>query len=146
MKLTLQKLTLALLVIAIFNTSTIAQDNMAKEEMVEEVVDEVVSPFSISGTADTYFRTNLSGGSNDEREMGTMAPGTSFANLPGFSLGMANLIGTYETSKGGVVVDLVWGPRGSDAVFASSPTNGLYSSTIILLLICSRMVHSLIQV
>jgi len=49
----------------------------------------------------------------------------SFANLPGFSLGMINLIGAYEGEKAGVVVDMVFGPRGSDAVF-DSPR---YSST-----------------
>lgn len=74
--------------------------------------------FSISGSADVYFRTNLNT-SNDGTEGETVAPATSFANLPGFSLGMANIIGTYEADKSGVVVDLVFGPRGSDAVFAS---------------------------
>jgi len=44
---------------------------------------------SISGSVDTYFRGNLSGERDD-------APGTSFANLPGFSLGMVNLVTGYE--------------------------------------------------
>ena len=123
MKLNVQKLMLTLLAIAAFTTFSIAQD-MAVETVVEV---EEESKFSISGSADTYFRTNLSGGANDGS--GTAAPASSFANLPGFSLGMANLIGTYETSKGGVVVDLVWGPRGSDAVFASTPVDPLYSTT-----------------
>jgi len=123
MKLTLQKLTLTLLTIVAFTTFSIAQ------EMTVETVVEEESKFSISGSADTYFRTNLSGGTNDASDGGTTAPASSFANLPGFSLGMANLIGTYETSKGGVVVDLVFGPRGSDAVFASTPVDPLYSTT-----------------
>jgi hypothetical protein len=80
--------------------------------------------FSISGSVDTYFRVNLNG-PNDTDEHGIVAPATSFANLPGFSLGMANIIGKYEGQKGGIVADLVFGPRGSDAVFASP----LYSNS-----------------
>ena len=38
---------------------------------------------------------------------------------------MANIVGTYEGEKSGVVVDLVFGPRGSDAVFGSP----LYSNS-----------------
>ena len=53
------------------------------------------------------------------------APGSSFANLPGFSLGMANLIASYEGEKVGFVADLVFGPRGTDAIFASP----IYSAT-----------------
>ncbi len=53
------------------------------------------------------------------------APRTSFSNLPGFSLGMINLVGTYKGTRGGIVADLVFGPRGSDAVFnAPMYTNG----------------------
>ena len=107
-----QKLMLLMLAVLLVNTA------IAQEEKMEETEEET-SAFSISGSADTYFRTNLSGGTNDVTDGGTSAPASSFANLPGFSLGMANLIGTYETSKGGVVADLVFGPRGSDAVFAS---------------------------
>ena len=46
--------------------------------------------FSFSGSVDTYFRANFNA-SNDPR-VGAVAPGSSFANLPGFSLGMVNLI------------------------------------------------------
>ncbi len=48
---------------------------------------------------------------------GPTAPGTSFANRPGFALGMANLIASYEGEKVGFVADLVFGPRGEEAVF-----------------------------
>lgn len=75
--------------------------------------------FTLSGSADTYFRTNLNT-TNDASNEGTLAPPTSFANLPGFSLGMFNLIGKYETAKSGFVADLVFGPRGKDAVFNST--------------------------
>ncbi len=76
------------------------------------------SSFTLSGSIDTYFRTNLNS-TNDALNGGTIAPGTSFANLPGFSLGMFNLIGTYEGKKTGFTADLVFGPRGNEAVFGS---------------------------
>ena len=71
------------------------------------------------GSLDAYFRANLNG-NNNAQKVGQLAPATSFANLPGFSLGMFNLIGTYERGKVGAVADLVFGPRGVDAVFASA--------------------------
>ncbi|MEE9364606.1 MAG: outer membrane beta-barrel protein [Cellulophaga sp.] len=70
---------------------------------------------SISGTVDAYYRTNLSA-PNDEN---AIIPGSSFANLNGFSLGMANIIASYDGKKTGFVADLVFGPRGEDAVFNS---------------------------
>jgi hypothetical protein len=75
---------------------------------------------SISGSIDAYFKTNL----NAPNDM-LMAPGSSFANLDGFSIGMANVIASYEGEKVGFVADLVFGPRGTDAIFASP----LYSAT-----------------
>jgi hypothetical protein len=74
--------------------------------------------FSVSGTVDSYFRSS------------EYAPGTSFANLNGFSLGMANIVLSYEGEKSGFVADLVYGPRGADAVFnsvgSSNIVNQLY--------------------
>ena len=74
--------------------------------------------FSVSGTVDSYYRS------------AEYAPGTSFANLNGFSLGMANIVLSYEGEKHGFVADLVYGPRGADAVFnstgSSSIVNQLY--------------------
>ena len=67
--------------------------------------------FNFSGTVDTYFRASFT--------EDPVAPGTSFANLNGFSLGMANFIVSYEGDKSGFVADVVFGPRGSDAVFGS---------------------------
>jgi hypothetical protein len=75
--------------------------------------------FSLTGSADTYFRANLNS-TNDARNGGTLAPQTSFANLPGFAVGMFNLVGKYENKKSGFVADLVFGPRGRDAVFNST--------------------------
>src|SRR5690606_28334737 len=74
-----------------------------------------------SGSIDAYYRANISA-PNDEN---AIAPGSSFANLPGFALGMANVIAAYEGEKVGFVADLVFGPRGTDAIFASP----MYSAT-----------------
>lgn len=84
----------------------------------QEVADSTKAPqFSLSGSADVYFRANLSAKNNAKTS--SPAPATSFADSPGFSLGMFNLIGRYEGEKTGVVGDLVFGPRGEDAVFNS---------------------------
>ncbi|MFC3880189.1 porin [Algoriphagus namhaensis] len=77
---------------------------------------EETSKLTLSGSVDAYFRTNLNATNSGEN---FTAPATSFGNLPGFSLGMANIIATYEGQKVGAVVDLVFGPRGEDAVFGS---------------------------
>ena len=98
---------------ALFAVSATAQD-----------ADDTSSPFSLSGSIDTYFRTALTTSDAD----GTYAPegaSTSFANQTGFALGMANLIGTYEAGDTGVVVDLVFGPRGTEATFENDVLNGI---------------------
>ena len=57
----------------------IATGLYAQEETTSE--EAAVEPsFSIAGSVDTYYRSS------------EYAPGTSFGNLPGFSLGMANLV------------------------------------------------------
>ncbi len=94
----------------------IACSLFAQEEETEEK-----KSFSFSGSIDAYYRANLTA-PNDEN---AIAPGSSFANLPGFALGMANLIASYEGKKIGFVADLVFGPRGTDAIFASP----MYSAT-----------------
>src|SRR5690606_32679255 len=71
-------------------------------------------PITISGSVDAYYRANLTAPNKGDF---APAPGTSFANLPGFALGMANLVASYEGEKVGFVADLVFGPRGADAVF-----------------------------
>ena len=68
--------------------------------------------FSLSGSVDAYYRANLT----DEQNQ---APVSSFANRPGFALGMANLIASYDSGDVGFVADLVFGPRGEEAVFLS---------------------------
>ena len=99
------------LAIALLTTGLFAQE--------EEV--ESTPKFSLSGSVDAYYRANLSA-PNDED---AIAPGSSFANLPGFALGMANVIASYEGEDVGFVADLVFGPRGTDAIFASP----MYSAT-----------------
>lgn len=82
--------------------------------------EESSSPFSLSGSIDAYFRTTF-----NDAGLATTATPTSFANQTGFALGMANLIGTYETGSTGVVVDLVFGPRGTEATFANDVIDGI---------------------
>jgi len=80
--------------------------------------------FSVGGSLDAYFRANI-GADYDQ------APGTSFANLPGFALGMVNVTSTYYKNGAGINVDLVFGPRGEDATFLSPLLRPGGSSSII---------------
>lgn len=80
---------------------------------------EITEAITLSGSVDVYYRSN------------TEAPATSFANLPGFSLGMANIIAGYEGKKVGFVVDMVFGPRGEDATFLSPELRPGGSSNIL---------------
>ncbi len=85
--------------------------------------------FTISGSVDAYYKTNLTGPNEAFGEGdGTfyLNPRTSFADRSGFSLGMANAIISYEGEKVGFVADLVFGPRGEAAVF-----NSIGSSNIV---------------
>ncbi len=109
----MKKITLALLLAISLNT--IAQEVKQEED---------TKKFSISGSVDAYFKTNLTGPNEafydeDGENPFYLTPGTSFANRSGFSIGMANAIVSYEGDKVGFVADLVFGPRGEDAVFLS---------------------------
>lgn len=79
--------------------------------------------FSFSGSVDTYFHTAI--GTEED------APSTAFDNHKGFALGMANLVASYDGAKAGFKADLVFGQRGTDAVFnstgSSSIVNQLYA-------------------
>ena len=90
-------------IVTLFNISGVVAQETEESEAAPS--------FNFSGTVDTYFRTSFS--------ENPVAPGTSFANLNGFALGMANFIVSYEGEKSGFVADVVFGPRGSDAVFGS---------------------------
>ena len=89
--------------------STMIMSNTIKAQDTDDSEPDPI--FNFSGTVDTYFRASFT--------EDPVAPGTSFANLNGFSLGMANFIVSYEGEKSGFVADVVFGPRGSDAVFGS---------------------------
>ena len=93
-----QLLTLSLLLVA---TTLFAQEDANTLE----------KKFAFEGSVDAYHRTNLTA-PNDENQI---APTTSFANTAGFSLGMGNIIASYEKGRVGAVADLVFGPRGEEA-------------------------------
>ncbi len=90
-----------------------ATREIAVEKTAPEDEKEVEEPtFEISGSIDTYFRSGFG--------YKSYAPATSFANRKGFGLGMANLVFFYGGENLGFTADLVFGPRGQDAVFNSS--------------------------
>ncbi len=78
--------------------------------------------FSFSGSVDTYFRQNITA---PNKPVDGAAPGSSFANTPGFALGMVNLIASGEKGKVGFTADLGFGPKGADAVFLSSGSSSI---------------------
>lgn len=85
--------------------------------------------FTLSGSIDGYFRANLNSLNktfvDEDDNLIYAAPGSSFANRPGFALGMANVILGYESGSVGAVADLVYGPRGEEAVFGSDPSSNI---------------------
>jgi hypothetical protein len=85
--------------------------------------------FTLSGSVDTYVHTSLGAVNNAYSSHG---PTTAFANLKGFSLGMVNLIASYQGEKAGFTADVVFGPRGRDAVFYSNPAVGSYTGQRII--------------
>lgn len=74
--------------------------------------------FTLSGTVDTYFHSSF--GTSNPYMGGASGPSTSFADLKGFGLGMANLIASYSGERVGFTADLVFGPRGKAAVFGAA--------------------------
>lgn len=82
---------------------------------------DTTSAFSLAGSIDVYARTAFG---SENYMLGGYGPSSAFANLKGFSLGMANLIASYNGEKAGFVADLVFGPRGKDAVFAEEGFTG----------------------
>jgi len=105
---------LAMLFSVFFSYAQDTETDVLKEE-------EPKKKFSFSGSADAYFRQNLGAPNGSE----AIAPNTSFANKNGFAIGMANAIVSYEGKKVGAVVDLVFGPRGEEAVFESMASNNI---------------------
>jgi len=78
------------------------------------------SKFSLSGSVDTYYSTNLT----------TSGLGTtgilSDVTANGFGLGMVNTIFSYESGKTGIVADLTYGPRANAANAYKGAINQLY--------------------
>ena len=107
-----KKYTYLLFVIMLISTAVIAQDTPPAEEKEEEK-----PTFSLAGSVDTYFHSSFKT-FNPYNEK--YAPSSSFADLKGFSLGMVNLIASYQGEKAGFVGDLVFGPRGQAAVFGTA--------------------------
>jgi hypothetical protein len=105
---------------------------LATQAVAQEEEESTATPITISGSVDTYFRTNLNS-LNYGSSGATVSPGTSFADGTGFSLGMANLILTHTGEKSGVVADLVFGPRGEAAVFGSGPSNNIVNQLYVYL-------------
>jgi Putative beta-barrel porin-2, OmpL-like. bbp2 len=100
-----------LLITLLFSTAAFAQD-AAPEEKKEEPT------FSLAGSVDTYFHSSFK--TINPYMGGSFGPSSSFADLRGFSLGMVNLIASYQGEKSGFVGDLVFGPRGKAAVFGTA--------------------------
>ncbi|TMM29179.1 porin [Polaribacter aestuariivivens] len=79
--------------------------------------------FTVSGTVDTYYTSNLK--DNSLGSVGILYGGSGAAN--GFGLGMANTIFSYEKGKAGVVADLTYGPRANAANAYEGAINQLYA-------------------
>jgi len=85
---------------------------------------------TISGSVDAYYKSNLNGSTeqdllDDNGQSVFLSPATSFADAQGFALGMANTVLAYETGNTGMVADLVFGPKGTQA--SNTVLNQLYA-------------------
>lgn len=102
---------------SVFSINAAEISSTVDEEAKTSEKKEAETGLNFSGSVDAYYRINFNGDFEN-------APATSFANLPGFSLGMASLIVSKEGEKTGFIADLVVGPRGAEAVFGSpAPLN-----------------------
>jgi hypothetical protein len=96
-------------------TATTTTESATTPEGEEKKEEE--KTFTISGSIDTYFRSSFG---TFNPYSGGYGPSTSFADLKGFGLGMANIIASYGGEKVGFTADLVFGPRGQAAVFGTA--------------------------
>jgi hypothetical protein len=90
-------------------TTVLSISSSFAQSVNQKIGADTLQKIALSATIDTYFHRSFNSKQN--------APRTSFANLPGFSLGMINVVGEYTGAKTGFVTDLVFGPRGTDAIF-----------------------------
>ena len=77
--------------------------------------------FTLSGTVDTYYSSNLS--NNSLGSVGIL----SDVPANGFGLGMVNTVFSYEKGKAGIVADLAYGPRANAANAYNGAINQLYA-------------------
>ena len=98
----------------------------------DEVVDDA-SGLKFSGSVDAYFRQNLT------KDNSVAAPPASFGNLPGFAIGMVNLIAEQSNDKVGFVADLAFGPRGTDAVFLSEGSSSIVNQLYVFWNVSDRL-------
>ncbi|WP_010522358.1 porin [Aquimarina agarivorans] len=100
--------------------------------MAQEEEAATESTFDLSGSVDTYFRTNIGGkNANNTGNGALIAPSSAFANADGFALGMANLIASKQIGKVGFVADLVFGPRGTDAVLNTTGSSNIVNQLFV---------------
>lgn len=108
----------------IFLAATMLVSSVSMFAQDEE--EETSSALTLNGSVDTYYRTTFG-----EAGVSSTNSLTSFANQTGFALGMANLVGSYEKGKAGVVLDLVFGPRGTEATFNNDVLNGIINQAYV---------------
>jgi hypothetical protein len=123
------KICAALLLASITGTYTFAQETVVASAETKTESTTTTTPegeekkedekkFTLSGSIDTYFRSSF--GVTNPYSSAPNGTSTSFSNQKGFGLGMANIIASYGGEKVGFTADLVFGPRGKDAVFGSA--------------------------
>lgn len=88
--------------------------------------EETEKKITLSGSVDAYYQTYIT--APDDQGVSF---GTAFADQTGFALGMGNLIATYEGNKVGGVLDLVVGPRGSQATFSNDIVDGIVNQAYV---------------
>ncbi len=159
-KFTIQLMRLSLaLILLISSKSSFSQDvvvasavkPVVKEEKIitegdlaaAEEEDEKEPTFTLSGSLDTYFRTSFN--TQNAYFNDSFAPSTSFANQHGFGLGMFNLIATYSGEKVGFTGDLVFGPRGRDAVFGTATNQGIINQAFVFYKVAEKFTLNLGQ-
>ena len=103
---------------AVLATAENSVESGADSTTPAETEEEEQEPtLTFSGSVDTYFHSSF--GTTNSSYDGGYAPASAFSNLKGFGLGMANIIASYSGEKVGFTADLVFGPRGRNAVFTS---------------------------
>jgi len=82
--------------------------------------------FSIEGSVDAYFQTNIT--APDDQNVSF---GTAFADQTGFAFGAGNLIASYKGATTGAVLDLITGPRGASATFSNDIIDGIVNQAYV---------------